>query len=48
MMACLHEICCLFQSEAGGERSTSESSINGVWQGDMLIHFRSEDSEQNI
>lgn len=24
------------QSEAGGERSTSESSSNGVWQGEML------------
>lgn len=24
------------QSEACGERSTSESSSNGVWQGEML------------
>lgn len=30
---------CLLQSEAGGERSTSESSSDGVWQGEVLLMF---------
>lgn len=32
-----HALCLYFsQSETGGERSTSESSTNGVWQGESI------------